>query len=285
VCGQDETNRLFEKQGCTFVQCVNDGLVYINPQPEADELHDIYDTLGREVRITPESIAASEDHPDYRRRFIQYRQNNHLLEIGCATGAFLIRCRNDGWTVHGVEFSQPSSAFARDKQGLDVTTGTIHDARYPDGFFDVVCLWATLEHVPDPRDVLTEIYRILRPGGFLALSVPSWRGISIRLIGSKHRWVGRNHLFYYSRLNMKKTLLDIGFSKAEMHTRGFNVKAFIQDAWGSQPKTRESQDAVMKSRMKKGKRRLPVVSPLKSLLSRGLGLFNLGDSLLVDAVK
>jgi SAM-dependent methyltransferase len=40
------------------------------------------------------------------------------------------------------------------------------------GKFDTVLLLDVLEHVPDPAKVLSEIYRVLRPGGTLILSVP-----------------------------------------------------------------------------------------------------------------
>ncbi len=99
VCGANKTKRLFEKQGCTFVQCLNDELVYIDPQPGREELQEVYDRYGEEYFVSPESIAASGDYPDYRKRFLKFRQTNRLLEIGAAAGGFLVHCRNDGWAT------------------------------------------------------------------------------------------------------------------------------------------------------------------------------------------
>ena len=52
VCKKDETIKLFGKQGCTFVQCTNDGLAYIHPQPGPKKLQEVYDTYGREFFLS-----------------------------------------------------------------------------------------------------------------------------------------------------------------------------------------------------------------------------------------
>lgn len=60
--------------------------------------------------------------------------------------------------------SVPNAAF---------TWGPADQVPYPDDFFDGVLLLDVLEHVPNERAVLTEIARVLRPGGVLVLSVPN----------------------------------------------------------------------------------------------------------------
>src|SRR4051812_25937907 len=47
-----------------------------------------------------------------------------------------------------------------------------HDIPEPDASFDVVLCTQVLEHVPNPREVLGELHRLLRDGGRLYLSVP-----------------------------------------------------------------------------------------------------------------
>lgn len=70
---------------------------------------------------------------------------------------------------------------------------------FNDAVFDVVLCCQVLEYVPDPRVVIAEIYRVLKPGGALLLSVPAvfpadsekdtWRFLpeSLRLLLSPFR--------------------------------------------------------------------------------------------------
>src|SRR4030042_3745192 len=109
VCGKNEATELFKKEGSTFVQCREDELVYVNPQPGREELQGIYDTYGRKIFVLPESIASTGDYPNYRRQFLDFRRTNRLLEIGAAAGGFLFLCRNDGGDTYGVEISGPCS--------------------------------------------------------------------------------------------------------------------------------------------------------------------------------
>jgi SAM-dependent methyltransferase len=67
----------------------------------------------------------------------------------------------------------------------------IQDMHFPDGFFDVVMTAEVLEHVPDEKRAISEIARVLAPGGHLVLEVPyvhAWERTSSRV----HRWHDRD---------------------------------------------------------------------------------------------
>ena len=64
--------------------------------------------------------------------------------------------------------------------------GTLKDAGFDDGQFDVITASEILEHLDDPLGELTEIARILRPGGLLWATTPSARSLSFRVM--KERW-------------------------------------------------------------------------------------------------
>lgn len=287
ICNKEDSVKLFKKEGRDFVQCNEDRLVYINPQPEEEELQEIYDTYGREIFVLPESIAAIWDYPDYRKRFLDFRKLNRLLEIGAAAGGFLVCCRKDGWDAYGVELSAYSSQFAREQQGLNVVTGALHDAKYSSGFFDVVVAWQTLEHVPNPREVVIEVFRILRPGGFFVLSVPCWNGLSIRLLKEKYRYVGRDHLFYFSPQNMGRMLCDVGFSRVSTRTGGFNPIVWYQDVRGQTVKS-EGNRAQKVQRTEAVLTRFrtdPFLKAIHHVYYKVIEVLNLGDTLFAEALK
>ncbi|WP_313410205.1 class I SAM-dependent methyltransferase [Aeromicrobium sp.] len=56
----------------------------------------------------------------------------------------------------------------------EIEVGTILDMPYEDGSFDVVLASEILEHVPEDVQAISELTRILAPGGVLAVTVPRW---------------------------------------------------------------------------------------------------------------
>ena len=55
--------------------------------------------------------------------------------------------------------------------------------------FDVIFSQGLLEHFPDPQPVLTEMNRLLKPGGFIIIDVPQTFN-PYTLIKLRHRWLG-----------------------------------------------------------------------------------------------
>lgn len=90
-----------------------------------------------------------------------------LLEVGCGSGAFASRCREAlGCEVLAVDISDAMVESARAK-GVDAVVGTVEALPYPDGSFDAVVAAWMLYHVRDLDRGLSEIARVLRPGGRL----------------------------------------------------------------------------------------------------------------------
>jgi SAM-dependent methyltransferase len=105
-----------------------------------------------------------------------------LLEVGCGAGKYLDLMRALGWPrVAGVDFSARAVAQARDVLGLEVYCGELPEQRFPADTFDAVSLSHTLEHVADPVGLLSEIRRVLKPGGRLAVVVPNAESLGARV--------------------------------------------------------------------------------------------------------
>jgi SAM-dependent methyltransferase len=95
-----------------------------------------------------------------------------VLELGCAEGVFLEVLKSRGYHVEGVEFD--SGVAARAKQaGLKIFSGTLIEAKLPSASFDMVYSKHVIEHLPDVREVLKDIYRILKPDGVLLVATPN----------------------------------------------------------------------------------------------------------------
>jgi SAM-dependent methyltransferase len=95
-----------------------------------------------------------------------------VLEVGSYVGGFLAAARDCGLDAQGVDVGLQVGEFAR-AHGLRVHTGSLESAHFDAHQFDAVCIWNCFDQLPDPREELFEIFRVLRPGGWLSLRVPN----------------------------------------------------------------------------------------------------------------
>lgn len=102
----------------------------------------------------------------------RYTRVGNILDVGCSDGLFLRTARARGWDTCGVELSQKSSEIARERHSLDIITGTLHSARFPDDHFGVVAIGHLLEHLSNPLDLLVKANRVLKDGGLIFIAVP-----------------------------------------------------------------------------------------------------------------
>ena len=108
------------------------------------------------------------------RRFVDARSNQRILEVGCG-GGHVLRLF-PGCELTGVDVSGEMLAKARRKlkgYSARLLKGELHELNLPDAGFDKVICSEVLEHVVDPEAVLTEIRRLVRPGGRVVVTVPN----------------------------------------------------------------------------------------------------------------
>ncbi len=169
--------------------------------------------LGRDLKIVP------------------YRGQGRFLDVGCGTGGDLAYQRQCGLRVAGVEMNAAAAERARVDHGLDVRAGTLEQAGFPDGSFDVIHLSHVFEHVLNPAATLDVMHRLLDTDGLVILKVPNAASLSAKRYG--RCWFGVDlprHLYHFTPDSISGLL----------KRHGFSVIAIRQDlgAWGM---WRESQ--------------------------------------------
>jgi SAM-dependent methyltransferase len=96
--------------------------------------------------------------------------NARLLDAGAGEGRFKASFAHQQYIGVDLAIGSPDWDFS----GLDTVADLAH-LPFANGTFDAVLCCQTLEHVPEPARVVTELARMLRPGGKLYLSAPqSW---------------------------------------------------------------------------------------------------------------
>lgn len=111
-----------------------------------------------------------------------------LLDVGAKWGGLGERARAGGWrgAYTGLELNERHVAAAAER-GLDVRPADVgRPLPVDDESFDAVICLELLEHLPSPLALLSEIRRVLSPGGRAVLSVPnpySWVEVTRELTG------------------------------------------------------------------------------------------------------
>jgi 2-polyprenyl-3-methyl-5-hydroxy-6-metoxy-1,4-benzoquinol methylase len=110
-----------------------------------------------------------------------------------------------------VEPSDHAAGLGRAK-GIDVRTGTLETMAEPDHSFDVITLWDVIEHVPEPRETLRQVRRLLRPGGIIAINTPDADSAWARVMGMGwHLIVPPEHLHLFGKRSLQLVLSDTNF--------------------------------------------------------------------------
>jgi len=111
-----------------------------------------------------------------------------ILDIGCGTGGLMRELEAFG-EVHGVDNSEQAIAFCHTRGVMNTKLGSITDIPYPAGSFDVVLALDVLEHVDDDIRGISEMKRVLRPGGIMIIFSPAFQFLwgTTDEVGHHHR--------------------------------------------------------------------------------------------------
>jgi SAM-dependent methyltransferase len=105
-----------------------------------------------------------------------YVPNGRLLDIGCSYGKYLLQMATWGWETYGVEPHGEAAEAARQCGAGTIHTGTLDNAPWTDGFFDVIVMNMSLEHCHNPLEVLKKASALLRDNGICIIAVPDFSG-------------------------------------------------------------------------------------------------------------
>ncbi|GAB2936372.1 class I SAM-dependent methyltransferase [Nonomuraea fastidiosa] len=154
-----------------------------------------------------------------------------VLDLGCGGGRHAFEALRRGADVTAFDMDQSeldsvAAMFtAMDKAGEvpegatgEIVQGTALDMPFEDGSFDRVIAAEVLEHIPDDMTAMREIFRVLRPGGTAAVTVPSFlpERICWALSEAYHTAPG-GHVRIYTLAELSAKLKSVGFEIGPHH--------------------------------------------------------------------
>ena len=233
LCGACDFDRVITKNAHQLVRCRACGLLCIDPQPSREQIAALYaPASGYQRHRLQASNNRYAPFEDRRSRYLadvvdrEHARRGALLDVGCGTGAFLHDMQKRGWKVCGLELGEHQVEHARTAHNLDVQAGAAEDAtaRFAATSFDVITLWDVVEHLPSPRQVVTDLVTLLKPGGTLFLATPNedgwvarahWQTIR-RAWGVWPHPEPPRHLFQFSRTTIRKLCDAAGLAQIDV---------------------------------------------------------------------
>lgn len=213
-------DRIHEIQGkFAIVRCSHCSLMRTNPRPTPETIGAYYPShygpyAAEEVKQErPRSVLKEKIRRlmglDARR--IPPMRPGHLIELGCASGAYLETMRHAGWFAEGIEFSAEPAEQARAK-GFNVQVTPVELATPPAQPVDLVLAWMVLEHLHSPVAVLEHLRSWIKPSGYLVASVPIHGNAFLKICGNRSYDLHLpNHLYHFSIRSLHRLLAKAGW--------------------------------------------------------------------------
>lgn len=232
------------ENGYSAVKCVGCGLVYVSPRPADETISEATRTGQHRHEVGAMSVVYSPS----RRKLARYRSRMQRvlagelgndpvtwLDIGAGFGELLEALRDvlpAGSRIRGIEPMAAKAAHAR-ARGLPVTSEPLAQVTER---FDFVSLINVFSHLPDPGSFLSDLRRLVRPGGTLVLMTGN--GAELDSADSyPDRLDLPDHLVFAGRPQLDAFLGEAGFEPyrrdlVRLDTASWAAKALIKKTLG-----------------------------------------------------
>lgn len=204
---------------CDLWRCAC-GLVFADRATWRDpySAQDYYDPANQPAERYPLQVTATErDRIASVRRF---SQTGRLLDFGGGIGRTALAAHAAGFQAVVLEDSHKA---VNDGQTHHPEIEWLESKTIPDtiadGSLDVITLFHVLEHLTEPRSVLTQLHRKLRPGGLLVIEVPNWGSHLRRLRGLRWQFVLDHHVNHFTAASLTSLVEKIGFKRSAVEFR------------------------------------------------------------------
>ena len=228
ICGSDKygliATKIREGDG-RIVKCRECGLVKQELQASADELRGYYEKEYQETHSLQRSeIQSPAQHFNDRiktitRQFEEIKPYLHekmdVLEVGCGVGALLSLIKPYAKYCVGVELNTSFINFLEQELGIEGHAQDMFTIDFKRKF-DLIVMIDTLDHLPNPIEVLEYLRNLLKPGGRMWIEVPNLDEALNFFLPQPNQlefntffWQ-KAHFFYFSKDTITKAFRRVG---------------------------------------------------------------------------
>jgi SAM-dependent methyltransferase len=145
-----------------------------------------------------------------------------FLDYGCGTGDLITHCQELGFDVRGAEPSDSAkahlSSLVKDRVVIPAEE-LLSDRRY-----DIISMWHVLEHIREPREILSQLKTKLNQDGHIVIALPNNASYDAHHYGALWAaWDVPRHLWHYRPDQIIALMNDLGFTHANSHPMWFDA--------------------------------------------------------------
>jgi len=228
-CGKGSKRIAWEENGFTGKRC-ECGLLYVSPRPSLKEMTEWYNSkeANLNARSRIESEFLSRLNSRHRLKLLQkYRTEGRLLEIGPGGGYFLDESKKAGFEPFGVELNLPQAKFIQEQFDIRVESVSFSGNSFSGIPFDIICHFDVVSHFYDPISEFINFNKRLNEGGLLFFETGNGGDLSQRWL----KFIGRlqypQHLFLFSKKNIKQLCHQTGFEIINIYQYSISLQLFM----------------------------------------------------------
>jgi SAM-dependent methyltransferase len=239
TCGSTDDSRIFAEERLDFaaldehafasrkrpehmrlrlVNCPGCDLIYASPVPSPEALARAYDAAAFDSAEEARYAARSYAH-ELHDLIAGLPDRRGALDIGTGEGAFLSELLKLGFTdVGGVEPSSAPIEIADPAIADLIEHDVFRREIRPQGSLSLVTCFQTIEHVPDPAELVRDAATLLKPGGMLVLVCHNRRAPINRLLGMRSPIIDIEHMQLFSPRSVDELLSAAGLREVGFRT-------------------------------------------------------------------
>jgi len=205
-----------------LLKCINCHFLRISPTPDQKIIDDLYTNKSMPEKQLDNEVFSSSFltlikkniliKPLINRlyKIIGKTDSPKLLDIGCSTGWITSLSKESGFEVTGLEANSYVANYGRKKYAIKIIEGFIEDLN-TDEKFDAVTMFHVLEHIADPRKMLSQVHGLLDERGKLLVVIPNAGSLGVNIFKRSYNWNISHHISFFSPDTIQDILKQSGF--------------------------------------------------------------------------
>ena len=194
----------------------NFDMLITSPKPKPEELNKYYESENYISHTDSNKSLIDKVYQAVKNYTIKQKVNlinsfkteeKSILDIGCGTGDFLLACKNNGWTVFGVEPNSKAKSITLKKiksNNIEDSIENLFNVQNNIQQYDVITMWHVLEHVPNLTEYISNLKKLLKPNGTLIIAVPNYKSYDAQYY--EKFWAAYDvprHLWHFSQKSIQ----------------------------------------------------------------------------------
>lgn len=222
LCDKNEYEEYCKVGKTKILKCINCGFVQMEDREFSP--NEIYGPEYFTHSKYKDREALKKEHKRRKNIIGKYITNgSNIIDIGCASGEF-VNFIKESYNVYGNDFSEFAIKEAK-RNNEEIKNhffcGAIDESGLELESFDAICMWDVIEHLREPKEMINNLYKYIKKGGYMIISTPNVGSFFAKITGNKWPFMTPpEHLSFFD----KNTLTNLFTSNGKWEVMEWSTK-------------------------------------------------------------